>query len=62
MQDLGTLGGNSSAAYGINNTGQVVGEADLSSISTHAFLWTASAGMKDLGSLGGNIQCRLRHQ
>ncbi len=55
MQDLGTLGGNSSAAWGINNTGQVVGQADLSSTSTHAFLWTASEGMKDLGSLGGNF-------
>src|SRR6478752_4627671 len=34
-----TLGGVSAAGEGINGAGQVVGEADLASGATHAFLW-----------------------
>lgn len=56
LLDLGTLGGsggNGSAAYGINNKGQIVGfaataDGDLS----HAFLWR-DGKMTDLGTLGG---------
>jgi probable HAF family extracellular repeat protein len=62
--DLGTLaGGNESAATCINNKDIVVGFAgdtvpDPYSLSgwgtqTHAFRWTESEGMQDLGSLGG---------
>ena len=48
--DLGTLpGGGVSGANGINDQGQVVGQA-----SGHAFLWTQGTGMRDLGSLDGN--------
>lgn len=47
-----TLGGISAAGEGINGAGQVVGEADLASGATHAFLWNGST-VKDLGTLGG---------
>lgn len=50
-QDLGTLGGPSSTAYGINDNGQVVGQADISSQTSHAFFWDPNNGMKDLGTL-----------
>ncbi len=38
MQNLGTLGGSSSYAYGINNFGQVVGQAADGNYD-RAFLW-----------------------
>lgn len=59
--NLGTLGGNESMGFGINNTSQVVGRSSNLSGAMRAFLWTAggkdgSPGnpqMKDLGTLGG---------
>lgn len=52
-QNLGTFGGNiRSAAFDINNAGQVVGFANTADEQTRAFLWTESAGMKNLGTLG----------
>ncbi|MGO8669927.1 MAG: M56 family metallopeptidase [Capsulimonadaceae bacterium] len=54
VRDLGTLGGRHSAAYAVNDAGQVVGKADLGTpASTHAFLWQDGA-MHDLGTLGGH--------
>lgn len=58
MVDLGTLGGATSRAYGINEMGQVVGFADTASGDTHAFLYTDTNGdgvsdpgeMVDLGA------------
>ncbi|MGH6647284.1 cellulose binding domain-containing protein [Aquabacterium sp.] len=55
-QDLGTLGGESSTAAGVNDSGQVAGSSQLTVglASQHAFL-TGPDGtaMKDLGDLGG---------
>jgi len=58
ITDLGTLGPSGSpgesVAYGINTSGQVVGEADLEDFrGTHAFLWE-NGQMRDLGTLGGS--------
>jgi probable HAF family extracellular repeat protein len=50
VTNLGTLGGSNSYAFGINETGQVVGEAETSSGNSHAFLWKDGA-MTDLDSL-----------
>jgi probable HAF family extracellular repeat protein len=47
--DLGTLGGGSSTATAINDAGQVVGASETSTGSRHAFSWTQSSGMTDLG-------------
>jgi probable HAF family extracellular repeat protein len=58
VTDLGALpGGNSSAAYAINNRGQVTGESDVASqgpfyTEQHAFLYS-NGQMQDLGVLGG---------
>ncbi len=53
MTDLGTLGGPYSYAYGLNNSGVVVGKSDTQTFGqTHAFLWQ-SGQMQDLGTLGG---------
>jgi probable HAF family extracellular repeat protein len=53
MTDLGTLGGSGSAAYGINDQGQVVGESGTSSGSLRPFLWQEGV-MTDLNSLVSN--------
>ena len=46
MRNLGTLGGISSTAYGINNAGQVVGYDGRMG----AFIWDSSNGIRELGS------------
>ena len=53
MQDLGTLGGTTSSAFGINEAGKVVGEAATSNNEVHAFLYSGGQ-MQDLGTLGGS--------
>jgi probable HAF family extracellular repeat protein len=52
--DLGTLGGATSEALGVNNYTQVVGWSTVPSGDEHAFLWTKAGGMQDLGTLGGS--------
>lgn len=50
MIDLGILG----VAFGVNNAGQVVGQAGpdtSSSVTSHAFLWNDTDGMLDLNTL-----------
>jgi probable HAF family extracellular repeat protein len=52
LTDLGTLGGDSSYALSINDSGEVVGYSLLAGNTTrHAFTWTAAGGMVDLGTL-----------
>jgi len=48
--DIGSLGGSSTTAYGINNYGQVVGFSYLSGGSYRAFLYSGGP-MTDLGTL-----------
>jgi probable HAF family extracellular repeat protein len=48
----GTLGGDYSYAWDINDQGVVTGEAANKALDVHAFIWT-SAGMSDIGTLGG---------
>jgi probable HAF family extracellular repeat protein len=57
LEDLGTLGGASSAGYGINDNGQVVGESKFSPDSdlSHAFRYTDDNGMEDLGSFDNRL-------
>lgn len=51
MTDIGTLGGDTSYALGINDSGVVAGYSYLSdNITTHAFLWTATGGMVDISA------------
>lgn len=51
--DLGTLGGATSAATGVNDAGQVTGYSQLASGEVHAFIWQPVLGLLDLGTLGG---------
>lgn len=48
--DLGTLGGGSSAAFGISDNGLITGGADRPDGSSHSFLY--DGGIRDIGQLG----------
>jgi len=53
VTDLGTLGGSTANAYGLNSSGQVVGSSTTAGdAATHAFLYGGGT-MTDLGTLGG---------
>jgi probable HAF family extracellular repeat protein len=64
ITDLGTLGGASSVAWAVNNSGQAVGRADRPRKGAQsvfrAFIWTAADGMKDLGSITGRDWAQAR--
>src|SRR4051812_22290715 len=54
LHALGTLGGTSSTAYGVNDAGQIVGQASTeNNAEFHAVLWEANGAITDLGTLGG---------
>jgi probable HAF family extracellular repeat protein len=53
--DLGTLGGQVSAAFGVNGAKEAVGWSWTSrNRSTHGFIWSATTGMRDLRPLRAN--------
>jgi probable HAF family extracellular repeat protein len=49
VDDLGSLGGQYLVALAINNNGDVAGYGDLADGTLHAFRWTASGKLEDLG-------------
>lgn len=59
--DIGYLNGQSTVVSGLNNAGQVTGDSFIRDIGGvggsgeiyHAFVWSKSGGMRDLGNLGG---------
>lgn len=59
FQDIGTLGGAESYAFGINDAGTVVGVSLTAGGISHAFSWTQAQGMVDLGvTLPGASEAR----
>ncbi|HRI15331.1 MAG TPA: HAF repeat-containing protein [Verrucomicrobiota bacterium] len=54
MTNLGTLGGPSSSAYALNNSGWIVGSSQLELGETRAFLFRDGV-MTNLGTLGGDF-------
>src|SRR6266571_2635191 len=53
VTDLGTLGGTTSAAFDINNSGEIVGHSLLTGdVDTHPFRYSNGV-IQDLGTLGG---------
>jgi probable HAF family extracellular repeat protein len=51
-KDLGTLGGGTSSAALITDSGKVVGWSQAADGMSHVFSWTAASGMVDLGAPG----------
>ena len=51
---LGSLGGDDSTTIAtcLNNPGEVAGYSRVGEYLYHGFIWSASSGMKDIGSLG----------
>ena len=55
----GTLGGNTSSAFGISKKGEVVGSSANNDGYTHAYYWKKGIKMVDLGTLGGTFSQAL---
>ncbi len=53
MKDLGTLGGASSQANGINASGQIAGDSETAGGDSHAFVYSGGK-LTDIGGLLGN--------
>jgi probable HAF family extracellular repeat protein len=53
MIDLGTLGGSSTYAVGVNDSGAVIGVADAADSAQRAFFWSPQSGMFGTGTVGG---------
>jgi probable HAF family extracellular repeat protein len=51
LEDLGSAG---TLAFGIDDTGKVVGQMLVANGYRHAFSWTKAGGFVDLGTLGGS--------
>jgi len=60
ITDLGTLGGPTSEAHGINNHQQIVGFADTAADGQRAFIWS-NGSMQQIGVLPGDIASRADH-
>jgi probable HAF family extracellular repeat protein len=56
LQNVGSSG---TLAYAINTAGTVVGQTKLADGMKHAFSYTPSTGIKDLGTLGGSSSSAL---
>lgn len=54
LVQLGTLGGRTSEAWGLNASGQIVGESATPRQGVRAVLWSGDE-VRDLGTLGGSI-------
>jgi probable HAF family extracellular repeat protein len=58
MLSLGTLGGDWSTAWDINDSGQVVGYSSIGDGESRAFFWDDENGMVELPTFGGNTLAR----
>jgi uncharacterized membrane protein len=62
--DVGSLGGRDTLGWALNNNGDVAGSSQLRPVApntlgaAHPFLYTSSAGIKDLGLLPGSTEGR----
>lgn len=59
MTALGSLGGGTSIAHDVNDRGEVVGLAETRTGQAHAFLWRATDGILDLGTLEAPVSMAL---
>lgn len=59
LHQLATLGANFGTAFGINDSGLVVGYSMTSGGQAHATAWTSDATAVDLGTLGGTLSQAL---